>query len=304
MKIHIQIPPGSSDLKWIRDHLIEYNKPHIGDIPREQLAALVKDDNGRNIGGISGFIIGDWLQIDLLVIREDYRGKGIGTRLLLALEGTAVDRGCKTSFLDTLDFQAKPFYEKNGYRVVFEKPNFPRTHCCYYLQKPLRAIDKKQVMPGKLLIREATTADFGIAGILFSEENRFHTELLPDIFQVAVPIMTHQWYDGIIENPRKKLYIAEKKGKAVGLILMVLKSNPKDSIFARRNYIFIDEIMVTESCRGQGIGRKLMALARKWAKEKKVRIIELNTWEKSAKARQFYDTMGFKTVRRILRLEL
>jgi len=41
------------------------------------------------------------------------------------------------SFLTTFGFQAKPFYEKHGYQVVYEQKNYPRTGSKYFMEKRL-----------------------------------------------------------------------------------------------------------------------------------------------------------------------
>ena len=38
----------------------------------------------------------------------------------------AIKRGCKFALLDTLNFQAKPFYEKFGYKLQWAQENYPR----------------------------------------------------------------------------------------------------------------------------------------------------------------------------------
>jgi hypothetical protein len=44
-------------------------------------------------------------------------------------------RGCIGSFLDTFSFQARPFYEKQGYTVFGRIENFPKGHTRFLLSK-------------------------------------------------------------------------------------------------------------------------------------------------------------------------
>lgn len=52
-------------------------------------------------------------------------------------EAEAVRRGCHHALLDTFDFQARPFYERLGYRVWGELADFPAGHTWFYLSKAL-----------------------------------------------------------------------------------------------------------------------------------------------------------------------
>ena len=73
--------------------------------------------------------------IDGLWVAEELRGRGLGRRVLLAAEATAVQRGCQGSWLGTFDFQARAFYERLGYTVFAELSGFPAGHTHYHLKK-------------------------------------------------------------------------------------------------------------------------------------------------------------------------
>ncbi len=57
----------------------------------------------------------------------------------------------------------------------------------------------------KTEIRLATQTDFDLVGNIFMEENRYHAELVPEIIQVADPIMTQKWYNEVLNNPNSSL---------------------------------------------------------------------------------------------------
>ena len=73
--------------------------------------------------------------IDTLWVDSKYRGKGLGAKLLAEIEKTAKAKGCYLIHLDTFDFQAKEFYEKQGYEVFGVLEDCPKCHCRYYLKK-------------------------------------------------------------------------------------------------------------------------------------------------------------------------
>lgn len=58
--------------------------------------------------------------------------------MVSALEQRAPGRGCPTgAYLDTFDFQARPFYEREGYMVLGVQQEYPPGYARYYLQKSL-----------------------------------------------------------------------------------------------------------------------------------------------------------------------
>jgi GNAT superfamily N-acetyltransferase len=57
----------------------------------------------------------NWLFIKYLVMQEEFRGMGLGSRLMRDAETIVRERGYFGLFLDTFEFQARPFYEKLGF---------------------------------------------------------------------------------------------------------------------------------------------------------------------------------------------
>jgi GNAT superfamily N-acetyltransferase len=102
------------------------------------LAILLRDPADKQvIGGLTGRSLYDWLFIEWLVVPESLRGQGLGRDLMGRAEAVARARGCVGVWLDTFEFQARPFYEKLGYSVFGQIDDFPRGSCRYFLQKRL-----------------------------------------------------------------------------------------------------------------------------------------------------------------------
>jgi GNAT superfamily N-acetyltransferase len=91
-------------------------------------------------GGIIFSFFGEWLEVEFMWVDQDARGCGIGSELLRKVEAYAKDFGCNTAVVNTLSFQAKPFYEKHGYIVMYTQKNYPKTSSRYYLEKDLNQL--------------------------------------------------------------------------------------------------------------------------------------------------------------------
>lgn len=155
-----------------------------------------------------------------------------------------------------------------------------------------------------VLIRPATGADFDEVGRVFGEENRFHANLLPEIFEVAEPIMTPEWYEALLSDPDQTLYVAELEHEIVGLLLLREMANPDDPIFRPRRYAYVDEVAVAQAHRRRGIGRRLMEQALQWARERGLGTIELNVWAANPGAIEFYRRLGYGVIRHRMRREI
>ena len=110
----------------------------VGTRDYRPIALALRAADGSLLGGLYGATMWKWLMIDGLWVAEQARGRGLGRRVLLAAEATAIERGCRGSWLGTFDFQAREFYERLGYTVFAELPGFPPGHTHYHLQKVLK----------------------------------------------------------------------------------------------------------------------------------------------------------------------
>jgi ribosomal protein S18 acetylase RimI-like enzyme len=114
-----------------------YNKHQAGEDKFQRLCFVLQSPDQEIVGGILGEIYWDWFHLDLLWVKEEFRRRGYGHRLLIAAEDEARRRGAKNVFLDTFSFQAPDFYKRYGYRVFGELEDFPRGRQRYFLTKQL-----------------------------------------------------------------------------------------------------------------------------------------------------------------------
>ena len=146
------LAPSKDDLKTINQGIKLFNQNHLPDeVVYEEdtrFAVFVKDDSGNVVGGIRANAYWNYCIIELLWLSEAVRGKGIGSKLMNAAETYARDKGFEYVRTETLSFQAKPFYEKLGYKVFGELEDYPKghtTYCLVTLVSGKRSCSKKRV---------------------------------------------------------------------------------------------------------------------------------------------------------------
>jgi GNAT superfamily N-acetyltransferase len=125
----------------LRDAILKplraFNEGHVGAIKPENLAIVLRDDDGMVTGGLWGVSVAGWLYVDLLVVPEDFRKQGLGSTLLAHAEAIARKRGCTGLWLHTGTFQAPGFYEKQGFTAFGTIPDYPPGHATIYYLKRL-----------------------------------------------------------------------------------------------------------------------------------------------------------------------
>ena len=137
MKIEIIEQPEQKLIDYLDQKISEYNWQNWEVTERKHLAVQIKDQQGNIIAGAVGRTFGYWLLLKTLWVAEQCRGQNLGSQILEQIEFAAQQRGCNKCLLDTLNFQAMPFYKKHGYKVEWVQENYPKTGCKYFMTKEL-----------------------------------------------------------------------------------------------------------------------------------------------------------------------
>ena len=87
-------------------------------------------------GAISGASFFSEIYIDELVVKDEYRGKGIGAQLIKTVEEFFSGKGFNNINLCTNGFQASGFYEKCGFLLEFVRENKsdPKLNKYFYIK--------------------------------------------------------------------------------------------------------------------------------------------------------------------------
>ena len=138
MKIQLEPIPAPADEQLIGRGLRRFNEAHVSGAGDSTFAVFLRDTDGVVRGGLLAKAGRGWLHINTIWVDERVRGQGYGTQLMAAAEAEGLRRGCHSAYLDTFSFQARPFYERCGYKVFGTLEDFPAGYQRFFMRKALR----------------------------------------------------------------------------------------------------------------------------------------------------------------------
>ena len=128
---------SQEDEAVVHEGLSAFNHAVVGSEHYQPFNLYIRDENGAIMGGLLGVTYWGWCYVSIVWVHDLLRGKGCGRRLLQIAEEEAIRRGCRGMHLDTMSFQALPFYQKLGFTVYGQIDDFVDGHTRFYLQKRL-----------------------------------------------------------------------------------------------------------------------------------------------------------------------
>jgi GNAT superfamily N-acetyltransferase len=139
--ISLEDAPNPEDVQSVSKSLMRFNRQHAPDDHYRPITIFLRQSDQTLMGGLLGETYWGWLHVDILWLDEKVRGQGLGHKMLQLAEHEAWQRGCRGAHLDTMDWQALPFYEKLGYTVFGVLEDLPEGHKRYFLSKKLNPVE-------------------------------------------------------------------------------------------------------------------------------------------------------------------
>lgn len=100
-------------------------------------SVFIKDQKENVFGGVSGAIFYGSLYVDSLWIDKILRLQGWGTKLIREAENIGRKQGASFVTLNTMDWEALPFYQKLGYSIEFTREGYEKNSKMFMLRKNL-----------------------------------------------------------------------------------------------------------------------------------------------------------------------
>jgi GNAT superfamily N-acetyltransferase len=149
-----------------------------------------------------------------------------------------------------------------------------------------------------IVIRPARLEEHAALCTLFEELDAFHRKVRPELFRAfAGPARSLDQIERWLAGPGSTVLVAEEAGDLAGDLvgLAVLLTRPPSAFAGAvpRKVIELDKLVVRADRRNCGIGERLLAETRRWARAEGATHIEVGVHVFNGEARRFYERFGF-----------
>ncbi len=118
----VDVLPAQTEREVTRQHEA-YETRHGVVCGYTAFSLILRDGAGETVGALSAYSAYAEIYVDDVWIDADCRGRGLGTKLLRALEAKFEGQGFNNINLVTNRFQAAGFYQKCGFEIEFVREN-------------------------------------------------------------------------------------------------------------------------------------------------------------------------------------
>ncbi len=105
--------------------------------PIRPFSIFIKDQKEQVLGGASGTLFYGSLYVDSLWVDATLRNQGWGKKLMYEAEKIGREHGALFVTLNTMDWEALPFYQKLGYSIEFTRKGYEKDSKMFMLRKNL-----------------------------------------------------------------------------------------------------------------------------------------------------------------------
>lgn len=145
----------------------------------------------------------------------------------------------------------------------------------------------------KAIIRKAEPRDLAAVNSLLEQVLAVHHQGRPDLFRPSGKKYTDEELLAIFANPDTPVFVYEDSGQVMGYVFCIARSQDSGSLQPLKT-LYIDDLCVDASARGQHIGKALFEYARDYAVRSGFYNITLHVWECNPGAKAFYEALGLK----------
>ena len=147
-----------------------------------------------------------------------------------------------------------------------------------------------------MTIRKATDGDIPSLLRLLSQVIEVHHKGRPDIFKGGAVKYTSEELEILLKDPAHPVFVSENEdGYITGYCFGIFQQHLDNNILTDVKTLYIDDLCIDETCRGQHIGTALYSYMKDFAKQEDCYNVTLNVWALNDNAIAFYKALGMST---------
>lgn len=144
-------------------------------------------------------------------------------------------------------------------------------------------------------IRRADKNDIREINELLYQVCMVHHKGRPDLFKAGGRKYTDDQLIELLADDKKPVFAAvDENDKMIGYAFCVFQCHEHDNILTDIKTLYIDDLCVDESRRGEYIGRQLYDFVLEFARKSGCYNVTLNVWAENKSAIEFYNKCGLK----------
>ena len=155
-------------------------------------------------------------------------------------------------------------------------------------------IEDEAKPPLSIRVRQASLRDYEELCALFDELDELHRQARPDMFQpFPPPARTREQIAHWLAQPDSTVLVAQSQEGVVGLAVLLTRTPSPFAGAVPRKVIELDNLVVRADRRGRKVGRRLLAAAVEWSRQRRATHVEVAVHAFNRDARRFYEGFGF-----------
>lgn len=144
-------------------------------------------------------------------------------------------------------------------------------------------------------IRRARECDMKDINRLLVQVNMVHHQGRPDLFRAGKKKYTDEQLRELIHDDSRPIFVAvDDQERVLGYAFCIFQQHLDDNILTDIRTLYIDDLCVDETIRGQHIGKSLYEAVLAFARESGCYNVTLNVWALNEGALKFYEKCGLK----------
>ena len=150
-------------------------------------------------------------------------------------------------------------------------------------------------------IRRAKESDIEGLNALLYQVHRIHAEGRPDIFRLGNKKYNDEELCAILACDTTPIFVAvDDEEKVLGYAFCIYEETKNNPSLMDRKTVYIDDLCVDATERGQHIGTALYDYVKEQAKSEGCVAVTLNVWCLNEGAMRFYETLGMKPLKVVM----